>query len=81
MDTESILKALERYDGTFPREALLQAIEQKETITPHLLDALQYARDHALELPGEHYLHTCIPGQCSSWRNSGKRVHTHSSSI
>src|SRR5687768_3426474 len=58
MDTEAILKALERYDGAFPRAALEAAAEQKEAITPHLLDALRFARSHAEDLPEEYWLHT-----------------------
>jgi hypothetical protein len=58
METESILKALERYDGTFPREALLAALEQPESVTPGLLEALRFAREHASDLPHDYFLHT-----------------------
>lgn len=58
MDIETILKKLERYDGTFPREALEAAIQQREEITPHLLDALQFTREHAEDLPEDYFLHT-----------------------
>jgi hypothetical protein len=58
METESILKALEKYDGTFPREALLAALEQRESITPGLLDALRFARERAHDLPDDYFLHT-----------------------
>lgn len=32
--------------GTFPREAVIEAIEQREAITPELLRVLEYARDN-----------------------------------
>lgn len=58
METEPVLKSLARYDGSFPRTALERAIEQKESITPHLLDALRFARQHVEALPEGYWLHT-----------------------
>lgn len=49
MNVEQILKNLEYYKGTLPREALRQAAACREEITPALLDILAYA----LQLPGE----------------------------
>lgn len=43
MTIEEILKALAHKDNKFPREALTEAIAQKEAITPHLLAALEEA--------------------------------------
>lgn len=43
MDIQDILKQLEVNEGTFPREAVAQAIEQREAITPELLRILEYA--------------------------------------
>jgi hypothetical protein len=58
MDVERILQKLERYAGKLPREALRQAIEQREAVTPHLLEALRFARSHAEDLPEDYSLHT-----------------------
>jgi hypothetical protein len=43
MDVQDILKQLEVNEGTFPREAVAQAIEQREAITPELLRILEDA--------------------------------------
>lgn len=40
MDVQGILKQLEMNAGTFPREAVAQAIEPREAITPELLRIL-----------------------------------------
>ncbi|ETW99458.1 MAG: hypothetical protein ETSY2_40850 [Candidatus Entotheonella gemina] len=53
MDVQDILKQLEVNEGTFPREAVLQAIEQREAITPELLRILEDARDN-IEYIAEH---------------------------
>ncbi len=53
MDIQDILKQLEVNEGAFPREAVLQAIEQREAITPELLHILEYARDN-IEYLAEH---------------------------
>ena len=45
MDVKDILKQLEVNDGTFPREAVVQAIEQRELIVPKLLGILEYAHE------------------------------------
>jgi hypothetical protein len=49
MDVQDILKQLEVNEGTFPREAVAQAIEQREAITPELLRILEYARENIEE--------------------------------
>ena len=46
MDVQNILKQLEVNEGTFPREAVVQAIEQREAMTPELLRILEYAHDN-----------------------------------
>lgn len=48
MDVQDILKQLEVNEGTFPREAVLQAVEQREAITPELLRILDEA-SHDIE--------------------------------
>ncbi|MFP4173955.1 MAG: DUF1186 domain-containing protein [Candidatus Hydrogenedentota bacterium] len=53
MDIVDIVKALERNAGSFPREALEAAVEQREAITPELLDMLEYTVANAEELAGE----------------------------
>ncbi len=58
MDIQEILDALERHDEKHPRRALRQAMEQKEAITPHLLEALRYAREQGANLPEDYMLHT-----------------------
>jgi len=45
MTTEEILKALAHKDDKFPREALEQAVAQKDGITPHLLGILERVAD------------------------------------
>ncbi len=46
VDIQDILQQLEVNDGTFPREAVVQAIEQREAMTPELLRILEYAHDN-----------------------------------
>ncbi len=46
MDLQDILKQLEVNDGTFPREAVAQAIAQREAMTPELLRILEYTHDN-----------------------------------
>jgi hypothetical protein len=43
MDIQNILKQFEVNEGTFPREAVAQAIAQREAITPELLRILEEA--------------------------------------
>lgn len=45
MTIEEILKALAHKDNKFPREALEQAVAQKDEITPHLLKILERVAD------------------------------------
>lgn len=47
MDVQDILKQLEVNEGTFPREAVIEAIEQRGVITPELLRILEYVYDNA----------------------------------
>jgi hypothetical protein len=47
MELEDVLHALERYRGYFPREALLWAIEERDRITPHLLQILSHAAENS----------------------------------
>jgi hypothetical protein len=46
MDVQDILKQLEVNDGTFPRESVAQAIEQREVMTPELLSILEHAHSN-----------------------------------
>lgn len=46
MDIPEILKQLEVNEGTFPREAVAQAIAQHEAMTPELLRLLEYAHQN-----------------------------------
>jgi len=50
MTIEEILKALAHTDRKFPREALQQAIHNKDEITPHLLKILEKAIAHPDEI-------------------------------
>jgi len=50
MDLQNILKQLEVNEGTFPREAVAQAIEQREAMTPELLRVLEDAYDNIEEI-------------------------------
>lgn len=43
MGIQDILKQLEVNEGTFPREAVIEAIEQREAITPKLIRILEEA--------------------------------------
>lgn len=47
MDIESILGELLENRGYFPREAVMEAIRQREAITPHLLRSIQEATEAA----------------------------------
>jgi len=53
MEIQEIISKLEYYDGTFPREALEAAIEQKEEITPELLKILHLTTKEANEFRNE----------------------------
>lgn len=46
----NILEKLAVYDGTFPREALQRAVDNREEIIPELLDILKYARKNIRKL-------------------------------
>ena len=56
MDIQDILKQLEVNDGTFPREAVAQAIAQREAMTPELLRILAYAHDNIEHLNETGYM-------------------------
>ncbi len=56
MDVQDILKQLEVNEGTFPREAVSQAIEQREAITPELLRILEYAHHNVEHLSETGYM-------------------------
>src|SRR5262249_17957107 len=51
MDVQEILPQLATNTGTFPREAVAQAIAQRETITPELLRVLVEAQHNLEDLP------------------------------
>ena len=51
MDVQEILQQLATYTGTFPREAVAQAIAQREAITPELLRVLAEAQHNIEDLP------------------------------
>jgi hypothetical protein len=54
MDVQEILQQFATNTGTFPREAVAQAIAQRETITPELLRVLveaQHNIEHLRESP------------------------------
>ena len=46
MTIEEILTAFSHKDNKFPREALEQAVVQKDEITPHLLKILEIVADY-----------------------------------
>ena len=50
MTTEEILTAFSHKDNKFPREALEQAVAQKDEITPHLLKILERVADDPDEI-------------------------------
>jgi hypothetical protein len=51
MDVQEILQQFATNAGTFPREAVAQAIAQREAITPELLRVLAEAQHHIEDLP------------------------------
>src|SRR5262249_53683039 len=51
MDVQEILQQLATNTGTFPREAVAQAIAQREAITPALLRVLVEAQHNLADLP------------------------------
>jgi len=53
MEIQEILRRLERFDGTFPAEAMEAAVAGREEITPHLLAILEDASNNALEVSRE----------------------------
>lgn len=44
MDVQTILSKLEYFDGTFPEEALKEAIDNREAVVPGLLKAIRYTK-------------------------------------
>lgn len=56
MDVQDILKQLEVNEDTFPREAVAQAIAQREAITSELLRILEYASENIEDIAARpHY--------------------------
>ena len=51
MDVQEILQQFATNTGTFPREAVAQAIAQREVITPELLRVLAEAQHDIEDLP------------------------------
>jgi hypothetical protein len=56
MDVQDILKRLEVNEGTFPREAVAQAVAQREAIIPELLRILEYAYQNIEHLIDKGYM-------------------------
>jgi Protein of unknown function (DUF1186) len=56
MDIQDILQKLEVNEGTFPREALVQAIAQREEIIPELLRVLAEAQHNIEHLRESEYM-------------------------
>jgi hypothetical protein len=50
MTIEEILQAFSHKDNKFPREALEQAVAQKDEVTPHLLKILEWVADNPDEV-------------------------------
>jgi hypothetical protein len=50
MDAQEIIRELEYYDGSFPRQALKEAIVKKDQITPALLKIIEEATDNIQDL-------------------------------
>lgn len=59
MRIDEIMGALQRFSATFPRQALEEAVQQREEITPLLLDALRDTVERAeiLALDPDHMVH------------------------
>ena len=53
MEIPEILKALERFNIEFPREALEEAVQRREEITPDLLRILEYTVENAEQIAEE----------------------------
>jgi Protein of unknown function (DUF1186) len=56
MDVQEILPQLATNTGTFPREAVAQAIAQRETMTPELLRVLVEAQHNIEHLRESEYM-------------------------
>ena len=46
MEVNNIIEELKYYTGELPKEAIKQAIQQKEKITPKLLEMLEYTKNN-----------------------------------
>ncbi len=59
MELSEIIAELENYTGKFPRQALEEAIAQREAITPLLLENLEKWKDNLEELAQlpDYFLH------------------------
>ena len=53
MEINEIIEQLKYYTGELPREALKQAIQRKEEITPKLLEILEYTKNNLDEICNE----------------------------
>ena len=53
MEINEIIEQLKYYTGELPKEALKQAIQQKEKITPKLLEMLEYTKNNLDEICNE----------------------------
>ena len=61
MELSEIISELENNNGKLPREALERAIEEREAITPLLLDVLSSCKNNLEELSNkpDYILHIC----------------------
>ena len=53
MEINEIIEQLKYYTGELPKETLKQAIQQKEKITPKLLEMLEYTKNNLDEICNE----------------------------
>ncbi len=72
MQLEEIISKLENNNGKLPREALERAIEEKEAITPLLLDVLSNCKNNLEELSNkpDYILHFCAFYLLAQFRES-----------
>src|SRR5579885_584293 len=80
MDVEEIIERLNFYDGTFPRQALKEAMARREQVTPVLLQILEELLTISRTFTSRKITWlTSMP--CSCWLSSVKSAHTRWSSI
>ena len=63
MELTEIIAELENYTGKLPRQALERAIEEREVITPVLLETLEKWKDNLEELLELQFLTYCSSGE------------------